>query len=197
MVDKGPSSNTKRWTYIKRVTLDSDVIQVFRTRNDESQVLRSGEWETIGAQWLDGDRDSDLVEMTAREVSNLLSVIRAGYDDLPTRLDLKPRERCEKWKCPTCGTPTVVPILIGMPTEECGQAAMRGDVILQGCIVYGDEPDRPVGCTACGWYGEHVRGSTIRELPPSRAFEPEPVPTWAKSLRRGRRPSSSSTSGST
>jgi hypothetical protein len=197
MAQRKKSQSQKRWTYIKRISPDGDVREVFRARGDDTQVLICGKWSPIDASWLDVKTVPNLFVMTAREVSNLLSVLRAGQEDLPSRLELEPYEQYQKWKCPNCQTMTVVPILIGMPSEEVGQAAMRGDVLLQGCIVYGDEPDRPVGCTTCDWYGEHVRGATIRKLPPSRAFEPEPAPMWAKSLRRGRTSSSSSTSEST
>ena len=74
------------------------------------------------------------------------------------------KKRVEKWLCPSCGLERVVPVLIGLPTAEDGERARKGEVILHGCIVFGNEPDRPVQCTECGWYGERIRGGKIREF---------------------------------
>ena len=73
-------------------------------------------------------------------------------------------KRVKKWMCPGCGEEAVVPVIIGLPIHDDFEREQRGEVILAGCIMYGDEPDRPVQCRECGWYGEQLRGGTIREV---------------------------------
>lgn len=63
-----------------------------------------------------------------------------------------------------------MPIVIGLPNAGDLEAGMAGYIILQGCVVYSDEPERPIACAACGWFGEQVRSNTIRAVPPSQAF---------------------------
>ena len=45
-------------------------------------------------------------------------------------------------RCPRCDAADPVPILYGMPTGEAGQAAARGELVLGGCAVGPDAPDR-------------------------------------------------------
>ena len=51
-------------------------------------------------------------------------------------------------RCPSCGELTLVPYLLGLPTEEAMEAAQRNEVVLGGCCVLGIEPDEQ--CTSCG-----------------------------------------------
>jgi hypothetical protein len=56
--------------------------------------------------------------------------------------------------CPQCGG-RLVPIVYGLPGEELGEAADRGEVILGGC-----QPDGAKrGCGSCGWeaYADRYR----------------------------------------
>ena len=59
--------------------------------------------------------------------------------------------RPKKEVCPRCGQRTVVDVLYGMPTHDAFEAAERGELILGGCVIVGDDPSR--GCTSCGWPG--------------------------------------------
>lgn len=43
-------------------------------------------------------------------------------------------------KCPVCGAPGVR-IVYGMPGGELFEAANRGEVVLGGCVIGGDDPD--------------------------------------------------------
>ena len=87
------------------------------------------------------------------------------------QLDPESGDRYQKWVCPNCGTLTVVPILVGFPDDEGFEAAEAGHVILQGCIVYGDEPKRGVTCKQCDWFGERLPGNRIRQIPRPQAFD--------------------------
>jgi len=51
-------------------------------------------------------------------------------------------------RCPSCGLRHGVPILYGLPGPDAADAQQRGEVVLGGCIVAPDQPDR--ACTACG-----------------------------------------------
>ncbi|HEU4339321.1 MAG TPA: hypothetical protein VFS19_04570 [Planctomycetota bacterium] len=48
--------------------------------------------------------------------------------------------------CPACGG-KLVPIMYGLPSSEGFQAAERGEYVLGGCIVSGDDPQ--FECAAC------------------------------------------------
>jgi hypothetical protein len=144
---------------------------IFRARESETQVLRDGKWRDLeGHAKLEFNAYPDLKLLTPTEIRNLLVYLRTGQTDIPTRLDLEPRERYQKWKCPVCGTFTVVPVVVGLPSIEDGEAAEEGHLILQGCIVYGDEPDQAVACTDCDWFGELIGDRTIRQIPRTEAF---------------------------
>ena len=167
--------SSKRWLCAKWLSgVDDSIIALYRTRGLEVECLSDGRWEPADPQdWFTIREQPGYEWLTRQEVINLNYYLRSGQTEIPQCLNLEPPERYRKWKCPTCGTYTIVPIVTGLPNPEDMEAAMEGHIILQGCIVYGDEPKRPVGCTTCGWYGEHLRGKTIRELPPSQAFRME------------------------
>lgn len=167
----------RRWRYVKRVNFNVDddrIVGLFRFKGVDIERLVDGKWEPAHyRRWFDVHEDPEFIWLTKQETMNLHSWLRSGFEGIPERLDLEPAEQYRKWKCPNCHTFTIVPIVIGLPNPEDMEASMRGDIILQGCIVYGDKPDRPIACTRCGWFGEHVRGKKIRELPPSQAFARE------------------------
>lgn len=73
-------------------------------------------------------------------------------------------KKVKRWTCPSCGRHEVVPVIIGLPIGDDFEREMRGEVILAGCVVFGDEPDRPVQCRECGWHGEELRGGKIRAV---------------------------------
>jgi hypothetical protein len=52
-------------------------------------------------------------------------------------------------RCPRCGALAVVPIVYGMPLPELFEMAERGEVLLGGCTIWPDQPER--GCVECGW----------------------------------------------
>jgi hypothetical protein len=43
-------------------------------------------------------------------------------------------------RCPNCGSGDVRPIAFGLPSEEAAQAARRGEIVLGGCVVTGNDP---------------------------------------------------------
>lgn len=144
---------------------------IFRTRESETRVLRDGKcWGLEGHAKIEFNTDPDLKLLNPTEIRNLFVYLRSGQTDTPTRLDLEPRERYQKWKCPVCGTFTVVPVVVGLPSSDDDLAAREGHLILQGCIVYGDEPDQAVACTGCDWFGELIGDRTIRQIPRTEAF---------------------------
>ena len=64
-----------------------------------------------------------------------------------------------KYVCPSCGAKTGVNILYGFPSQEAIECVERGDLVLGGCCVEGDEPDRQ--CVQCGhqWRIKHRKQS--------------------------------------
>jgi hypothetical protein len=50
--------------------------------------------------------------------------------------------------CPACHQKTGVDILYGMPDTEAQQMADRGEIVLGGCCIDLEGPERQ--CTACG-----------------------------------------------
>ena len=55
----------------------------------------------------------------------------------------------ESATCPRCGNyAPMIPMVFGLPTTETFEAAERGDVVLGGCILYGEDPTHR--CSACG-----------------------------------------------
>jgi hypothetical protein len=161
-----------RWRYAKRVDpVTGDIWVLFRLRDSQVEVLEDGKWRsTAGDSAIDLDWDPGFAWLSPIESRNLLAYLRTGQTDLPVHLDREPKERYQKWKCPNCGTFTVVPVVVGMPSFEDGEAAREGHLILQGCIFYGDEPKQAVACTTCDWFGELIRDRTILQIPRTRAF---------------------------
>jgi hypothetical protein len=49
---------------------------------------------------------------------------------------------------PSCGSEDTVPIVYGLPTRELEEAAGRGELVLGGCLVSFDAPNR--ACQNCG-----------------------------------------------
>lgn len=62
--------------------------------------------------------------------------------------------------CPHCGVDAVIPILYGMPTPSAMEAAERGEKLLAGCLVEGDDPQ--LACRHCAslWTAEHNHSTT-------------------------------------
>ena len=50
--------------------------------------------------------------------------------------------------CPSCGAAELAPIVYGLPGSELEEKAMRGDVVLGGCVVTPEQPD--TACLVCG-----------------------------------------------
>ncbi len=48
--------------------------------------------------------------------------------------------------CEHCGA-TLVPIRYGMPGPEMWEAAERGEIVIGGCVIRGDDPT--YGCPNC------------------------------------------------
>lgn len=171
MTEENPLSN-KRWNYAKRLSADdTTIIELVRTRNLTVEYLKNGRWVQADYKDWSSTRDKLRYEwLTTQERRNLRSYLACGQKELPAHLNREPREQYLKWICPTCKSRTIVPIIIGFPGPEDMDAATNGNVLLHGCIVNGEEPDRPVSCTRCNWYGEHVRGPKIRQLPQRSHF---------------------------
>jgi len=49
--------------------------------------------------------------------------------------------------CPRCGARDSIPIVYGMPGMELMEQARAGQVVLGGCVVFEDQPDRR--CRSC------------------------------------------------
>ncbi len=47
----------------------------------------------------------------------------------------------EKPKCPSCSSDNVAIIAFGYPGPEMMEEAQRGDIVLGGCCVSGDDPE--------------------------------------------------------
>lgn len=162
----------RQWRYTKVFdVVTGDIWVLHRSRGSQGQVLREGAWRNIsGEDEHEMVLGTDQIELTPIERRNLFAFLSTGQTDVPARLDLEPNERYRKWKCPDCETFTVVPVISGLPTEDDGEASREGHIILQGCIVFGDEPSNAVACTTCGWFGEVLGGRKIRHVPRPEAF---------------------------
>lgn len=53
-----------------------------------------------------------------------------------------------KYRCPKGQQKAGVDILYGMPSVEAFEMAERGEIVLGGCCIEPDSPERQ--CTACG-----------------------------------------------
>lgn len=156
-------TETRRWRYYKKVNDLSDEIELlYRSRGSEIEELREGNWVT--ASDLSAAEDlsvNGLKPLSRTESRNLLTYLRCGQRVTPSRLDLEPAIRYQKWKCPDCGAFTVVPAIFGFPGHDLMLAEREGHVVLFGCSILGDEPERPVACTSCSWNGEHLGGKRV------------------------------------
>ncbi len=52
-----------------------------------------------------------------------------------------------KFICKSCGQKSGVPIVYGMPNITLAEQAGRGEIVLGGCVVEENQPDRR--CLAC------------------------------------------------
>ncbi len=50
--------------------------------------------------------------------------------------------------CPNCGTDKVLPIAYGYPGPDLAAMARRGEVVLGGCMITGNDPTHV--CQKCG-----------------------------------------------
>jgi hypothetical protein len=50
--------------------------------------------------------------------------------------------------CPRCGSIDTIPIVYGLVGAETGEAEGRGELVIGGCVVSEDSPDRR--CRVCG-----------------------------------------------
>ena len=57
-----------------------------------------------------------------------------------------PAAEDDETRCPVCGGPTV-PVVYGYPDHELFEAAERGEVVLGGCVIFDDQPERE--CLRC------------------------------------------------
>ena len=164
-MSRGGRPRIARWRYGKRVKVDScRIVALFRERDFVVETLHLGKWVlTNNSRWFDVSEDSQFEWLSRQEASNLHSYLRCGQTETPERLDLEPSLRYKKWECPNCRTFTVVPAVVGLPGVDLMEAERDGHVVLHGCTVFGDQPERPVACTVCHWQGEHVRGKTLRQ----------------------------------
>jgi len=53
-----------------------------------------------------------------------------------------------KYICPACKQKTGVEILYGFPSIEMAEASERGEIVLGGCCIDLNDPER--ACTSCG-----------------------------------------------
>jgi len=60
--------------------------------------------------------------------------------------DNRPVVTRETTVCPACGG-KLIPILYGTPDHKAFQASERGELVLGGCTIMGDEPQ--LQCAAC------------------------------------------------
>ena len=47
----------------------------------------------------------------------------------------------KRYKCPKCGQLSGVRIVYGYPSDELLKVAESGDVVLGGCVIWGDDPN--------------------------------------------------------
>jgi hypothetical protein len=50
-------------------------------------------------------------------------------------------------KCPSCQSADVVPIMYGLPGPEMAEASIKGEIVLGGCVIFGNDP--AWFCRAC------------------------------------------------
>lgn len=64
--------------------------------------------------------------------------------------------------CPHCGSSKTATILYGMPAPEAMEGAERGEVVLAGCVVSGDDPQ--LACRDCGSLWSSSQDGTTTEI---------------------------------
>ena len=67
--------------------------------------------------------------------------------DLPERAMRMPERTPISAKCPSCQSADVVPIMYGLALPDMGEAARRGEIVLSGCVIFGNDP--AWFCRAC------------------------------------------------
>jgi len=50
--------------------------------------------------------------------------------------------------CPSCSSPRVRRIIYGEPSPDLGEQATRGEIVLGGCVLFGNDPKWD--CPDCG-----------------------------------------------
>jgi DNA-directed RNA polymerase subunit RPC12/RpoP len=94
----------------------------------------------------DGDRDPGLSRPAPRASDSLQGRPRCQFapasDDSTAVIP-------ERLTCPECGAKELLPVLMGMPTPALEEAALRGEVMLGGCIIGPDDPE--YACARCGF----------------------------------------------
>lgn len=84
-------------------------------------------------------------EWRSTEIPEMREQVIARYRALRVRDDARSVRAC-----PECGSRRVIPIRYGFPTEETDAAAVRGEVKLGGCCVWGDVSEMPAWwCRTC------------------------------------------------
>jgi hypothetical protein len=75
-------------------------------------------------------------------------IFNFGQTDAPQmREPSKYLSKMKPPKCPHCGAKKVVDILYGYPSDEGFEKADKGELVIGGCIVSGDNPSWQ--CTTC------------------------------------------------
>lgn len=49
--------------------------------------------------------------------------------------------RLKTMKCPNCKSENAIPIAYGVPSEETWEEVKKGNLVLGGCVIEGNEPD--------------------------------------------------------
>ena len=65
-------------------------------------------------------------------------------------------------KCPQCGNKTVLPIAYGMPGPELWEESEQGRVLIGGCIITPNQPNK--ACTSCDWDDAGPRPDSDEDL---------------------------------
>jgi hypothetical protein len=54
-------------------------------------------------------------------------------------------EQTFDWKCKKCGGGKILPVVYGLPLPDTFARAIRGEILLGGCVMFGNEPDYKCG----------------------------------------------------
>ena len=76
----------------------------------------------------------------------------------------KKRKRYRRPRCPKCDSAKTVPIVYGMPSYEAFKKQEEGRLVLGGCVIEDDSPDRH--CKKCGHEFRRSDGLDILDLTP-------------------------------